>query len=71
MLKQEDLKADLKQVFVKIHAANTDADTGLDMFVDELSKILIKHIKTLEIKYTNGLTAPNGPVSGVLNHTVE
>jgi hypothetical protein len=71
MLNQEQFKNDLKAVLIEVSNVTGDQDEALDVYADRLSKIFIKHIKTLEIVYTNGLTAPNGPVSGVLNHTVK
>ncbi|MGJ1366055.1 hypothetical protein [Sphingobacterium spiritivorum] len=70
MLKQEEFKADLKSVLQKTRNYQGDAESSLDIFVNELAGVFIKHIKTLEIKYETGLNAPNGPVTGTIKHTV-
>ena len=71
MLNQEQFKNDLKAVLIEVSNVTGDQDEALEIYADRLSKIFIKHIKTLEIVYTTGLAAPNGAVGGVLNHTVK
>ncbi len=70
-LNQEQLKADLKSCLIEVRDLNTDADKALDVYVDRLAKVFIKHIKTIKINYTSGLSAPNGSVTGTFIHTIE
>lgn len=70
-LNKDSLKSDLRGVFAEMRDFQGGEDAALDVFVDKLSSTFVKHMKTIEIKYTNGLTAPNGAVTGVINHTVE
>lgn len=70
-LNKENLKSDLKSIFEATINDNSGAEASLEKFVDDLSGVLIKHIKTLDIRYVNGLVAPNGAVTGTINHTVE
>lgn len=70
MLNQTNFKNDIKELLQSTRNPDLSEADALDWFSNEMARVIIKHIKTLEVNYTTGLIAPNGPVTGTLNHTV-
>jgi len=70
-LDRDNLRNDLRDVFVETKNSQSGEVAALDAFADGLAGVIVKHVKTLKINYANGLAAPNGAVAGTFNHTVE
>lgn len=70
MLNEQQIEADVASVFIQMKNFNGDDEQALKAFSKAWAKLLVKHIKTLEIVYSTGLTAGANPVIGTINHTV-